>query len=496
MSDERSQWKSRIGFLMAVVGSAIGLGNIWRFPYLAYKNGGGAFLIPYFIALFTVGIPLMMLEQGIGHALRGSAPLAFARIRRRWEFLGWWIVTFLTFGILLYYCVVLGWCVNYLGYSFTLGWGQDTQKFFEGTFLALSSGPLDIGGIHPTVLVGVLIIWFINWFILHRGISKGIELANMIMMPLLFVIMIVLVIWGATLPGAAEGIKAYLTPNFETLKNPSVWADAFGQIFFTLSLAMGIMIAYASYLPAKAEIKKNAIITCLANCGFEVFAGFAVFATLGFMALKEGVPVADVAKGGPGLAFITYPKMINELPFGGRVFGVLFFLALLSAGITSSVSIMEGFISGAIDKFGWSRKSVTTVVCIAGFCLSLVFTTHAGLYFIDIVDFFLNHYALLVAGLLEAVLVAWIFKASRLSDHINAVGSGKVGKLWRYLVVMWIPAVLLVLLVTDIYRSIEKPYGGYKWSALGIIGIGWIVLTLLVALFLYRIRWKRVVENK
>lgn len=496
MEVERGQWKSRVGFILAVVGSAIGLGNIWRFPYLAYKNGGGAFLIPYFIALLTVGIPLMMLEQGIGHALRGSAPLAFARIRRRWELLGWWIVTFLTFGILLYYCVVLGWCVNYLGYAYDMQWGADTQKFFESTFLAVSKGPLDIGGIHPAILVGVSFIWFVNWFIIYRGISKGIEIANKVIMPILLVIMVTLVIWGVTLPGSGDGIRAYLTPDFAALKNPSIWADAFGQIFFTLSLAMGIMIAYASYLPSRAEIKKNAFISCFANCGFEVFAGFAVFATLGFMSMKAGVPIDEVAKGGPGLAFVTYPQMINELPFGGPAFGMLFFAALIFAGFTSSISILEGFISGAIDKFGWSRRRVTTVVCSAGFVASLIFTTHAGLYWVDIVDYFLNHYALLVAGLLETVLVAWIFKAERLRNHMNAVGEGKVGKWWQYLVVIWIPLVLFVLLVADIYKSFEKPYGGYSWNVLGIVGIGWIVMTLIVAAFFTRLRWKRVVDDK
>lgn len=481
---------------MAVVGSAIGLGNIWRFPFLAYKNGGGAFLIPYFIALLTVGIPLMILEQGIGHALRGSAPLAFARIRRRWELLGWWIVVFLTFGILLYYCVVLGWCFNYLYYSFSLSWGPDTQNFFDNTFLRISSGPFDIGGIHPAVLGGVSMVWFINWLVLYRGISRGIEVANKVMMPVLFVIMIVLVVWGATLPGASTGIRAYLLPDFEMLKNPSVWVDAFGQIFFTLSLAMGIMIAYASYLPSRAEIKKNAFLSCVTNCGFEVFAGIAVFATLGFMAVKSGQPVSDVARGGPGLAFVTYPKMINELPFGNELFGFLFFFALISAGITSSISIMEGFISGAIDKFGWSRRSVATAVSLSGFAFSLIFATHAGLYWIDIVDFFLNHYALLVAGLLETVLVAWIYRAGRLSEHINSVGTSKVGRLWQYLVVAWIPAVLFILLATDLSRSLGRPYGGYSWNALLLIGFGWMVVTLVAAAAFTRMRWKRVIDDK
>lgn len=496
MSSERSQWGSRVGFLMAVVGSAIGLGNIWRFPYLAYKNGGGAFLIPYFIALFSVGIPLMLLEQGIGHALRGSAPLAFARIKRRWEISGWWMACFVTFGILLYYGVVLGWCTNYLIYSFDLRWGADTASFFEKTFLNISSGPLDIGGIQPMVLIGVAFIWFINWLIIYRGIAKGIEIANMIMMPLLFIIMIVLVIWSAMLPGAGLGIKAYLTPNFEILKNPSVWADAFGQIFFTLSLAFGIMVAYASYLPSRAEIKKNAFISCLANCGFEIFAGFAVFATLGFMSMKSGLPVDQVAKGGPGLAFVTYPQIINQLPFGGHVFGVLFFLALIFAGITSSISILESLISGLIDKFGWSRKSVTSTVCFVGFLGSFIFTTRAGLYWVDIVDYFLNHYCLLVAGLLETILVAWIFKASRLRDHINAVGDGKLGVWWQYVVTIWVPIILVILLAGDVYKNLQKPYGDYSWSAIGIVGVGWVVLTLIIAAVFTRLKWKRVVDDK
>ncbi len=493
---ERDQWKSRVGFLLAVIGSAIGLGNIWRFPYLAYRNGGGAFLIPYIIALFSVGIPLMIMEQGIGHALRGSAPLAFARIRRRWELLGWWIVTFVTFGILLYYTVVLGWCANYLAYSFTLKWGANTQNFFEHTFLGLSKGPFYIEGFHLVVLVGVAAIWFINWFIIYRGISKGIELANKVMMPLLFLITVALAAWSASLPGAMVGIRAYFHPNFEVLKTPSVWIDAFGQVFFTLSLGMGIMIAYASYLPARTEIKRNSLIICLANCAFGILAGFGVFATLGFMSVKAGLPFDKVASGGPGLAFVTYPQIINQLPFGRTAFAVLFFMSLIFAGITSSISILEAFISGLIDKFGSSRKKATTVTCVIGFALSLIFATHAGLYWVDIVDHFLNRYALLVGGLLETVLIAWIYRSSRLRGHINAVGDHKLGIWWQYLVIIWVPLVLISLLTASIYGSVRSPFGGYEWNVLAYIGFGWILATLIIAYVFTRLNWKRVVDDK
>ncbi len=496
MTKNREQWKSRTGFLLAVIGSAVGLGNIWRFPYLAYRNGGGAFLIPYFIALISVGIPLMMMEQGIGHCLRGSTPLVFARVKRRWEFGGWWIVTFVSLGILLYYSVVLGWCMNYLTYSFDLAWGPDTGAFFEQQFLNISASPFDISGIQIPALVGVFIVWFIIWFFIYRGIAKGIEFASIIFMPVLFIIMIVLVVWSISLPGAGEGIRAYLYPNFETLKSPGVWVDAFGQIFFTLSLGMGIMMAYASYLPARSEIKKNALISCFSNCGFEVFAGFAVFATLGFMAMKSGVPVNEVAKGGPGLAFVTYPQIINQLPFGGNVFGILFFLALIFAGLTSAISILEALISGLIDKFGWPRKTVVTISCILGFFGSLIFASDAGLYWIDIVDYFLNHYGLLVAGLVETILIAWIYRATKLQEHINSSGENKLGKWWVYVVSIWIPLVLSVLLTIDILKNLETPYGGYSTDVLVFIGIGWIVITLVVAAIFTRLKWKRVIENR
>lgn len=495
MSEQRSQWRTRLGFLVAIIGSAVGLGNIWRFPYMAYRNGGGAFLIPYFIALFTVGIPMLMLELGIGHALRASAPLAFTRIRRRWEIGGWWMVSVATFGLLLYYCVVLGWCVNYLIYSFDMRWGADTAMFFEKTFLNISDGPFSFGGVQITVLAGVAFVWLCNWFIVYRGIAKGIELANLVAMPSLLLIMIILVVWSCTLPGASVGIKDYLQPDLSALKNPSIWIDAFSQIFFTLSLGFGIMIAYSSYLPARSEIKKNAFIGALSNCGFEIFAGFAVFAVLGFMSVKSGVPVDQVAKGGPGLAFVTYPQIINMLPFGGRLFGAFFFLALIFAGVTSSISILEAFISSVIDKFGWPRKTSTTIVCAVGFFGSMIFMMRSGLFWIDIVDFFLNHYGLLLGGLLQIILVAWIFKADRLLKHINSVGSS-LGRWWVYMVKYWIPFILIVLMVSDVCKNCRTPHGGYDLKYLAIIGIGWLVMMFIVALVMTKMRWKRVVDDK
>jgi NSS family neurotransmitter:Na+ symporter len=180
----REQWKSQFGFLLAAVGSAIGLGNIWRFSHMAYSNGGGAFLIPYITALLTAGIPLLILEFGIGHERIGSAPLAYAKINKKWEWLGWWAVIFVMFGIELYYTTVISWCLNFFTLSFNLGWGTDPGSFFFKDFLKLSSTPSEIGEIRTRIFAGLVVVWFLNWLILYRGVQKGIELANKIFMPL------------------------------------------------------------------------------------------------------------------------------------------------------------------------------------------------------------------------------------------------------------------------------------------------------------------------
>ncbi|UCD86035.1 MAG: sodium-dependent transporter, partial [Deltaproteobacteria bacterium] len=317
---KRGRWKSRSGFVLAAIGSAIGLGNIWRFSYMAYDNGGGAFLIPYFVALLTAGIPLMILEFGIGSLKRGSAPLSFFKIDKRWEWLGWWSVNFVMFGIVLYYSVIISWCLNYFVYSLNLSWGADPNGFFFNSFLGKTSGPGEVGNIRSSIILGLMVIWFFNWLIVYKGVQKGIETANKVFMPLLFVLTAVLVFWSISLEGARAGIISYLKPDFGKLAQRKVWIDAYSQIFFTLSLGFGIMIAYASYLPKKSDITANAFITSVVNCFYSFFAGFAVFATLGYMSATTGKPIEEVVTKGIGLAFVAYPKAIGMLP-AGEMFG-------------------------------------------------------------------------------------------------------------------------------------------------------------------------------
>ncbi len=324
----RDRWMNRAAFTMAAIGSAVGLGNVWRFPFVAYQNGGGAFLIPYLVALLTAGIPLMILEYGLGQKMQGSAPHSFAKVGKRWEWLGWWAIL-VGFIIVAYYAVVMAWCWNYLYYSVSLAWKGQTQDFFYHRVLRLTDGPGELGGIRWPVVLGLVLTWVsIIWIVRHgvRRVGKVV----MITVPVPIILIAVFVVRGLTLPGAMEGIKYYLTPDFSKLLEPRVWLAAYGQIFFSLSLGFGILIAYASYLPRRSDVNNNALITSFANCGTSYFAGFAVFSILGYFAQITGMGVQKVVAGGPGLAFVTYPQAISLLPGVPSLFGVLFFLTLLT----------------------------------------------------------------------------------------------------------------------------------------------------------------------
>ncbi len=487
----RVSWGSQLGFLFAAIGSAIGLGNIWRFSYITYENGGGAFLIPYAVALLVAGIPLLILEYGLGHKKHGASSLAFAKIGRKYEWLGWWMPTFATFGIMLYYSVVIGWCINFFFYSINLSWGADTQTFFLKNFLNLSSGAFNIQGLVPHIVLSVLAVWAITWFICYREVNHGIEKACLIFMPMLFVLTLFLVGWGLTLPGAREGIRWYLTPDFSKLLNIDVWMAAFGQIFFTLTLSFGVMIAYSSYLPKRTNIISNAYITSIVNCLYSFVSGFAVFSIVGYMATKAGQPIAEVIKSGPTLAFVVFPKGISMLPAFQNVFGMLFFGVLVIAGISSGISLIESFTAAITDKFNLNRKIVVTTLCVVGFFGSLVFATGSGLYWLDIVDHYLNQYGLVLAGILECLIVGWVLKARVLRNHINAVSSRSLSKVWDLFIKYVTPIILVIILGTQLFSELRKPYGGYDISALLLLGVLWVIGTMLLALIFTLPKWEK-----
>lgn len=491
LAHHRPQWKTHIGFLLAAIGSAIGLGNIWRFPYLCYENGGGAFLIPYFVALIVVGIPLMILEIGLGHKMRGASPASFASISSKWEWLGWWQVIFIMFGIMMYYSVVIAWCLNFVFYSFNLSWGADPNTFFFNKFLMVSDGPTKLGDVRTPIVFSLLFVWLASWVIVFGGVQKGLERANKIFMPLLFLLTIVITIWSINLPGAKQGLAVYFSWDLSKLSNIKVWMAAFGQIFFSLSLAFGIMITYASYLPKKSEIVRDSCIISVTNCLFSLLAGVGVFSILGYMAHSTNSNMQEVVTDGLGLAFVAYPKAISLLPHLSQIFGILFFGSLFIAGLSSAISIIETFTSALIDKFHYDRKPVVSFLCAFGFLGSIVFATRGGLFWLDIVDHFLMQYGLVIAGILECVLIGWIYKTKSLRSHINHYSVWQLKEWWDFSVRFIIPVVLLILLGFSLKDEITAPYGGYKWEAIILIGRDWLLYTLFFAIIIASRSWKQ-----
>jgi NSS family neurotransmitter:Na+ symporter len=482
----RELWSGRSGFILAAIGAAIGLGNIWRFGYIVYSNGGGAFLIPYFVALFTVGISLLILELTIGHRFRGSTPNSFKRARRSFEWIGWWAVLG-GFILIMYYVVIIAWSLIYVFKSFTLAWGEDPNSYFFGSVLELSSTPWDLGGFPSAVLVALITIWAINWFIVAKGVRKGIERANKIFMPLLWLLAIILVVRALTLPGSMAGIDWYLKPDFTRLADYSVWLAAYGQIFFSLSLGWGVMTVYASYLPEKSDIVNNAFIVSLANCAFSFLLGFAVFGTLGYMASTTNQEIGSVVDISIGLAFVVFPKALSLLP-GLNVFtGVVFFSCLVIAGLATSISVFEAFVTGLMDKFKMPRSKAVNITFVMGLLGSLLFATRGGLYWLDIVDHFINIYGLILVGLLEALAIGWILGAEKVRNWANRNSEIKAGIWWDLSIKVITPLILALLIALDIKSNLQSPYEGYPVSALG-IGMAILLAGMILATILSLIK--------
>ncbi|MGE8684266.1 MAG: sodium-dependent transporter [Acinetobacter sp.] len=481
MSDNRESWSARSGFIIAAIGSAVGLGNIWRFPYVAYENGGGAFLVPYLIAIFAAGLPLLYLDYAVGHKFRKAPPTAYKKLMNS-EALGWWQVM-VTLVIGIYYASVLSWAGSYMFYSIGQQWGTDTQGFFFSTYLQNGEG-LALGFV-PTLFFGLAIVWAVVMFILYGGVRRGVELANKIFMPLLVVLFTILVIQALRLPGATAGLNAFFTPNWEAMANYKVWLAAFGHIFFSLSVGFGIMLTYASYLKKKTNLTGSGLVVALANSSFEILAGIGVFAALGFMAYSSGSSVQDVVSGGIGLAFIAFPKIISSMGTGGDLFGFLFFASLTVAGITSMVSILQVPIAAFQDKLGWSRKKAVTLIAGSSAVIStLIFSTHSAITFVDIIDYFANNIGIVGGGLLSIILVSWFRRPlmQQLQEHVNQYSSLKLGKGWNFLLTVVTPLSLSIALGLTIKSIIVEGYGDYATQILWIVGGSTVGLFILGAI--------------
>lgn len=490
MTDSRENWTSRSGFIIAAIGSAVGLGNIWRFPYVAYENGGGAFLIPYLIALITAGLPLLFLDYAVGHRSSGSPPKAYRKLFRGGETLGWWQVS-VCIIIGLYYASVLTWAGSYVYFSIGQMWGSDPEGFFFKTYLQTSEAT----GFDPRFVSHIFWplagIWVLTLIILYGGVKKGVELSNKIFMPLLFVLFSLLVIQSLRLPGAVEGLNAFFTPNWAAMMDYKVWLAAYGHTFFSLSVGFGIMVTYASYLKPKTNLTGSGLIVGFANASTEILAGIGIFSALGFMAYSSNSNVQDVVSGGIGLAFIAFPKIISSLGAGADLFGILFFTSLFVAGISSMVSILEVPISAMMDKLKWGRKKAVTIVGGGSALVSIVlFSSVNSIKLVDIIDHFINNIGIIGGALISIISIAW-FKRSALLEirnHVNAISTVHLGKGWDFTLTVITSLILLITLAMTIYNLLLKGYGDYSISMQWLFGWGCVIFCAVVAFVLARMK--------
>ena len=476
---------------MAAVGSAVGLGNVWRFPYVCYDNGGGAFLIPFFIAIFTAGIPLLILEFSVGHWARGAPPKAFKKVGKKWEWAGW-ITVFSPFLVATYYVVIMAWCFSYMVYSIELRWGSQAASFFTN-FVGDTGSPLIIGGISIPVLLGLIAVWFCIFFILYKGV-KRIGKVVALTVPIPTILLIILTIRGLTLPGAIEGISYYLTPDFSKLGDVNVWLAAYAQVFFSFSLAQGIMITYASFLKKKSDLTNNAFIIALADAGTSFLAGFAVFSVVGYLAMSQGVGIGALGSqiAGPNLTFITYPTAISLLPFAAAFFGMIFFIALLTFGIDSAFSMIEPVADSLNNKWKMSKAKATAIMCTLGFFLSLIFATGGGLYLLEIVDHFIANFGLVTIGLLECLIFGWMFKIYRLREHANETSEIRLGSWWDILIKFIIPGILIILLLVSVVNNVlNNPYPSYPAWLIVMMGIMPLLMITILSFVFMKIKGKK-----
>ncbi len=488
----REVFSTRAAFIFAAIGSAVGLGNIWRFPYVAYESGGGAFLIPYIVALMSAGIPLLFLDYALGHRYRGSAPKVFRRIKPWAETIGW-IQVGVAFFITIYYAVIIAYAAIYAFKSIDKAWGSDPETHFMGDFLQLDANALSSFDFVVPITIMLAVVWLIVIGILALGVDKGIGRTALVFIPLLAVLFVGVVVYTLTLDGATAGLDAFFTPNWAALKDTSVWIAAYGQIFFSLSIAFGIMLTYASYLKPRSNLTGSALVAGFANSSFEVLAGVGVFAALGFMAAQTGVGVGEVVTGGIGLAFIAFPAVISQMPDAiGPIFGVAFFLSLAIAGLTSLVSLVEVVISAVQDKLHLPRvPAVLAVGGVMAVVSVLLFPTTSGLVTLDVMDKFTNNVGIVGVAIISLISLGWILRrGDELALHINAVSSFRVGVLWKVCTFIITPIVLAITLFNELKGLLAENYEGYSDIQINVFGWGVIGFILVSSVIMAVAPWR------
>lgn len=548
---QRETWSSKLDFLLALMGFSIGLGNIWRFPYLCFKNGGGCFLIPYLICLIVAGVPVLVLEIGMGQFTSQGGITAW-KICPLFQGIGYAGVAVMQY-INIYYTVILGWSLFYMFASFrsTLPWSHcgnewntpncvdnhqrqnliqqsvnntvrnvtlfanstlngtvsnvstpaagdrvlASEEYWEYRVLRISSGLDQQGALRWDLALCLLLAWVICYLCVCKGVkSSGKVVYFTATAP--YVLLTALLVRGVTLPGAAEGIKFYLTPNWSKLNNGQVWIDAGTQVFFSYSIGMGTMAALGSYNKFYNNFYRDAIFFTLFNSGTSFYGGFLIFSVLGFMAQNQGVEVDKVAKSGPGLAFIVYPEAVAQMPLA-PLWSVLFFIMLFLLGLDSEFVGIEGFVTAIVDLFpqylrrGYRKEIFTALVCFVWYLIGLCMVTEGGMYVFQLFDSYSGSGSvLLLVVICETLAVGWLYGRRRFySDMERMLGfriNPWIGWCWCFFAPMFCAFIFIFNLAT--YSPLK--YGSYVFPGWG-MAIGWLLtvssLLLIPGVMIYKL---------
>nr|XP_045362864.1 sodium-dependent dopamine transporter [Camelus bactrianus] len=454
-AQERETWGKKIDFLLSVIGFAVDLANVWRFPYLCYKNGGGAFLVPYLLFMVIAGMPLFYMELALGQFNREGAA-------------GVWKICPLLKGV-GYTVILISLYVGFF-YNVIIAWA------LRGVLHLHESHGIDDLGPPRWQLASCLVLVIV---LLYFSLWKGVKTSGKVVwitatMP--YVVLFALLLRGITLPGAMDGIRAYLSVDFHRLCEASVWIDAAIQICFSLGVGLGVLIAFSSYNKFTNNCYRDAVITTSVNSLTSFSSGFVVFSFLGYMAQKHSVPIGDVAKDGPGLIFIIYPEALATLPLSS-VWAVVFFIMLLTLGIDSAMGGMESVITGLIDEFQLlhrHRELFTLFVVLATFLLSLFCVTNGGIYVFTLLDHFAAGTSILFGVLVEVIGVAWFYGVWQFGEDIRQMTGQRPSLYWRLCWKFISPCFLLFVVVVSIATYRPPHYGAYvfpEWANV----LGWAI---------------------
>ena len=509
MEKKRATWNSRLTFILAAVGSSVGLGNAWRFPGLCAIHGGGAFLLVYVLLMCVFGIPLLHMEIAIGRKLKKGSPEAMRGMNKKTEPIGW-AATTNAYLIAIYYAVVFGWVIMMALYSwkFATYTGSDAIEKASSLWVNLTksadelNGKITGNGIMSTpVFVCVIIAWIFIWYCIRNGASSVSKVVKYtVSLPI--ICLVILAIRGFTMKGAGAGLKHLFVPKFSALSDPTLWADAAGQVFYSLSIMMAIMFAYGSFLKEDANIAVDGIIIALSDFGTSLLSGIVLFTTM------YGCGLEIKSASGIATAFLYYPMAIVNLTNVGvlnAIFAFVFYFCLCTLAVDSAFSIIEGVSTALSDKFHLKPQKTTLTLCLIAVILSMAFVTGGGVGWLDIVDNWCNSYNLILVGILETIAIGWLFKPKKVLYEVNRnTKKFKMPAWWFITSIKFLAPVILTAMlgwnVFDLFSKKHGVYGGYKFWQNFVGGWLWTIVVFasgfIVKLVVKHLKKKGFVENE